>query len=318
LLKLHSLVGFNAIIDCEDKCQNIVCPKSLPVCPTGMAVRYPLRDCCFDQISDCVDECSVAQCSTDAPVCPVGQTVRTPYVGCCFNPKTDCEDECTTIICPDIQKLPIDVCRSEGKRWTGTFAGCCFNDQVDCVLGDDKNQSGERSALVALFNATNGMYWYRQSGSSWLSNLWICYWDGVECSGDAGDMHVTALLLKSNGLSGVIPADLGNLKYLNVLDLSDNFLVGELPKELSLLTNLEAFKLRNNLLQGTIPSGVASISSLQIFDVTNNFFVGTLPSGFSPDKTSITCSGNCFCSEPFCGARRMPTSTDKYQCAPCV
>jgi len=163
------------------------------------------------------------------------------------------------------------------------------------------------------------MYWYRQEGSNWLSDLWVCYWDGVECSGKAGDMHVSSLLLKSNGLSGIIPAEIGNLKYLTVLDLSDNLLVGELPKSLGQLSNLQTLKLRNNLLQGTISPSFTQLPSLQIFDIGNNYFDGSLPSGFSVDKTSISCSGNCFCSnETFCGSRRFSSKDDQFQCDPCA
>eukprot|EP00298_Acanthocystis_sp_HF-20_P013617 c20438_g1_i1.p1 GENE.c20438_g1_i1~~c20438_g1_i1.p1 ORF type:complete len:839 (-),score=350.68 c20438_g1_i1:58-2526(-) len=304
---------FNAILDCQDKCQNIECPRSEPSCPTGMAVRYPFRDCCFNQISDCVDECAVQKCSSEAPTCPIGQKVRTPYVGCCFNAQVDCEDECTTVICP-AQDLPIDVCRSQGKRWSGSISGCCFNAQVDCIIGDDKNQKLERVALVSLFNATNGMFWYRQQNSQWLSDLWICFWDGVECSGKAGDMHVTALSLKSNGLTGIIPAEISGLQHLVILDLSDNSLVGEVPKELAQLSNLQTLKLRNNLFQGAISSDFAKLPSLQIFDIGNNFFNGTLPA-FSSETTSVTCSENCFCSGS-CGPRRI-SSVDKYMCSDC-
>jgi hypothetical protein len=197
-------------------------------------------------------------------------------------------------------------------------SGCCFDGEVDCMVGDDRTQADERHALVTLFNSTNGPYWQRQVGSKWLTDIWICYWDGVECSGEPGNMHVTSIVIRSNGLSGIIPAELADLKYLTVLDLSDNGLVGEIPKELVHLP-LQTLKLRNNQLQGQIPSGLSSVSSLQILDLGFNFLTGTLSRDFSAERTSVTCAGNCMCSE--CLPLRTPNdlhNSEHLECPSCL
>ena len=84
---------------------------------------------------------------------------------------------------------------------------------------------GERTALIALYNSTNGNNWLSRDG--WLGAPGTeCTWDGVAC--DAQGTHVTYLDLHDNQLSGIIPPEIGNLSKLWYLDLSDNQLTGTL------------------------------------------------------------------------------------------
>eukprot|EP00301_Raphidiophrys_heterophryoidea_P024110 c7721_g1_i1.p1 GENE.c7721_g1_i1~~c7721_g1_i1.p1 ORF type:complete len:848 (-),score=255.67 c7721_g1_i1:106-2589(-) len=312
---------FNPLLDCEDSCAHADCSGIVDECPAGMGVKYPLRDCCFDPSKDCVDVCALAECSEEAPVCPVGYKVRTPFGGCCFNATTDCESECSTVICPDTGSLPTDVCRSRGQRWSGSSAGCCFEADTDCGLGDDEGQDLERFALNALYNATQGKLWYRQSGNSqWGSDIWICFWSGVECSGSSGAMRVTSLQLPSNGLTGMLPPTLALLKNLTVLDLSDNFLQGPIPAELGDLLQLQSLKLRRNQLTGTLPTNITMIPKLEVLDIGVNFLTGSLPAHvISVEGGSVTCDGNCMCSD--CQPVRTkddPFNPNQLQCPACA
>ena len=47
-----------------------------------------------------------------------------------------------------------------------------------------------------------------------------CDWKGVTCDDDKN--HVTKLQLSNNGLSGKLSDSIGELKFIEVLDLSDN------------------------------------------------------------------------------------------------
>lgn len=46
-------------------------------------------------------------------------------------------------------------------------------------------------------------------------------------------------LLQNNNITGVIPAELGNLPRLKTVDLSDNKLTGEVPASLAQIESLQ-------------------------------------------------------------------------------
>ena len=62
----------------------------------------------------------------------------------------------------------------------------------------------DRDVLVALFNATDGANWVRNS--NWLSERPISEWHGVTTD-SAG--RVTRLNLARNGLAGTLPPGIG-------------------------------------------------------------------------------------------------------------
>ena len=75
---------------------------------------------------------------------------------------------------------------------------------------------GDRSALVALYNATNGPSW--TDNTNWLTDKPLDTWHGVT----ADDGRVVQLRLPDNLLSGQLPSELGALAKLEKLDLSKN------------------------------------------------------------------------------------------------
>ena len=87
---------------------------------------------------------------------------------------------------------------------------------------DDTTTETDRAALVALYNATGGPSW--TDNTNWLSTEPLSEWFGVETNDDG---RVTGLDLGGwrreeqrvvgNGLSGPIPADVGNLAQRCVL-----------------------------------------------------------------------------------------------------
>ena len=140
----------------------------------------------------------------------------------------------------------------------------------DCASGGDA--ATDRAALVALYNATGGRNW--RNNGNWLSDIPMGAWHGVITDSDG---RVTELSLYSNQLTGEIPAELGSLTNLEVLQLSANQLTGEIPAELGSLTNLLQLYLSDNQLTGEIPAELGSLTNLDWLQLSDNRLTGEIP-----------------------------------------
>ena len=151
--------------------------------------------------------------------------------------------------------------------------------------------ASDRAALAAFYNATGGGNWADNTG--WLSNAPMGQWYGVTTDTSG---RVTELVLGDNGLAGNIPADLGALTKLKVLNLGGRFgscngrplvcasssptpnrLTGAIPVALERLVNLEQFVLSYNQLSGTIPAWLGNLSKLEVLDLYSSHLTGTVP-----------------------------------------
>ena len=154
----------------------------------------------------------------------------------------------------------------------------------------------DRAALVALYEATDGGNWARNT--NWLSSQPMGDWYGVvtndsgrvteiglpqnllagELPSEVSDLtELTRLDLRRNELIGEITDDLDDLINLDSLSLANNLLSGEIPAELGNLPNLESLSLENNQLDGDIPTGLGNLSALESLSLGNNQFSGTIP-----------------------------------------
>ena len=91
----------------------------------------------------------------------------------------------------------------------------------------------DREVLEVLYDATGGPGWTNRG--SWKTSAPLGQWYGVTTD-PAG--RVTGLDLDDNGLTGPIPAGLGDLARLESLSLGRNDLVGRVPSWLGSLTRL--------------------------------------------------------------------------------
>ncbi|KAL3649345.1 hypothetical protein CASFOL_005748 [Castilleja foliolosa] len=82
-----------------------------------------------------------------------------------------------------------------------------------------------------------------------------------------------------NRLTGNIPAEIGQLVLLHLLDLNNNSFTGSIPRQLSHLVNLERLDVSGNNLTGEIPGSLTRLSFLSSFSVADNDLEGEIPSG---------------------------------------
>ena len=130
----------------------------------------------------------------------------------------------------------------------------------------------DRAALVALYEATDGANW--TNNTNWLSDEPLGQWSGVETDDNGRVIQVS---FYENQLSGEIPAELGSLANLEILNLWDNQLSGEIPTELGSLANLERLYLSGNQLSGEIPAELGSLANLERLYLSGNQLSGEIP-----------------------------------------
>jgi hypothetical protein len=108
----------------------------------------------------------------------------------------------------------------------------------------------ERQALIALYEATDGVHWKNHEG--WMGPTGTeCNWYGVLCDNFSQKITtVMSLDLPENDLNGRIPDVIGQLAHLQQLFLFHNKLTGRLPDSMirrwlagSLWVNVEALQL---------------------------------------------------------------------------
>ena len=146
----------------------------------------------------------------------------------------------------------------------------------------------DKDALVALYNATDGANW--TTNTNWTSDDEpLSAWSGVTTNSDG---RVTRLELADNGLTGTLPAALGDLSELEQLDLQDNALSGALPAALANLTNLEELLLNESrALTGPLPDGLRELADLETVNIEKTELCAPEDAAFQTWLDAITFSG---------------------------
>ena len=143
--------------------------------------------------------------------------------------------------------------------------------------------SSDRDVLEAFYNATNGPSW--TNSTNWLTEAPLRQWYGVTSNDDG---RVTELTITSNNLDGTLPSSLGDLEYLEVLNLELNDgLSGSIPEELGNLSNLTFLKFSATGLSGSIPGSLGGLSNLRTLHLNNSALSGSIPSQLG-NLTSVT------------------------------
>ncbi|WCJ29716.1 Leucine-rich repeat protein kinase family protein [Euphorbia peplus] len=137
----------------------------------------------------------------------------------------------------------------------------------------DSEPIEDKQALIAFISQVphaNRLQW-NQSDS-------VCDWIGVICNGD--NSSVFELRLPGVGLVGPIPVGtLGKLTQLRVLSLRSNRLSGQIPADFSNLTLIRSLYLQKNEFSGGFPVGFTQMDRLSRLDLSFNNFTGSIPFG---------------------------------------
>ncbi|KAI9101456.1 hypothetical protein K1719_023938 [Acacia pycnantha] len=138
-----------------------------------------------------------------------------------------------------------------------------------------------------------------------LTVLYICYLLGPTTMRFPNLKNLTSLqklVLRNCSINDSIPSYIGEMVYLDTLDLSFNKLIGEIPNNINDLTYLKYMFLNENSLSGKVPEWVLQNKEHHYFDVSYNNFsetsvstchqyinVNLASSLSSTAKTSLTC-----------------------------
>ena len=157
-----------------------------------------------------------------------------------------------------------------------TFAGSIGPNVVSaqqtsaCATGgavpDPDNNPGLVSDCGALLAARDTLA--GTATLNWAADTPMSEWEGVTTDGTP--LRVTQLNLSRKGLTGEIPAQLGNLSNLTQLNLRSNQLTGDIPAELGNLSNLTFLGLYNNQLTRELPQSLTGLTMLEWLIFYNN------------------------------------------------
>ncbi|XP_031284772.1 receptor-like protein 2 [Pistacia vera] len=161
-------------------------------------------------------------------------------------------------------------------RWLGTMTSLFYIDlSYNLLSGEFPKELGGLPMLVSELQAA------KKIGGSRLE-LPLFVPPNINASNEEYYSLLSlppSIFLQNNSLSGSIPIEIGQLQFLQLLNLSNNKFFGNIPDQISKLTNLERLDLSGNNLSGEIPASLSGLYFLSEFSVANNNLHGLIPSG---------------------------------------
>jgi hypothetical protein len=163
--------------------------------------------------------------------------------------------------------------------------------------------SAQREALIDIFNATSGRRW--NTKTNWLTSLPVCNWYKVGVLSS----NVHSIVMSSNGMDGRLPASIGKLSQLRMIELATMpGLIGPIPVQLCSIITLRRLCICRCGLSGSIPEDIGKLVSLEELQLFGNNLTGTIPASLGNLKELKLLSlgeytgGNAFTSAPlpFC------------------
>lgn len=160
----------------------------------------------------------------------------------------------------------------------------CTGEQMcadDITVPDHPDKPGlvsDCAYLIAARDTLRGV-----ADLNWKYGVPISTWDGVRVRPLTN--RVTQLRLAKMGLTGTIPAQLGDLAKLETLNLGGNKLTGSIPAELGGMPVLEEIRLSGNQLSGRIPAQLGNLPALRQLWLVDNRLTGSIPPGLGSVST---------------------------------
>ncbi|OIV95670.1 hypothetical protein TanjilG_01464 [Lupinus angustifolius] len=152
--------------------------------------------------------------------------------------------------------------------------------------------SSDKQALLDFANAIP-----HRRNLMWNPATSICTsWVGITCNQNR--TRVIYVRLPGVGLWGSIPANtLGKLDAVKIISLRSNLLSGNLPADIASLPSLRYLYLQNNNLSGDIPASLSP--KLNVLDLSYNSFTGGIPEIFQnfTELTSLNLQKNSLSGE---------------------
>ena len=201
----------------------------------------------------------------------------------------------------------IEVISADGKVMTKSNSGLVINRSMVRPTSDVEfvpdEVLGDREALIAFYNATDGPNW--TDNTNWCSDAPLDMWYGVTTNSEG---RVTGISLSDNGLSGDAGNTLAPLSKLTYLSCYSNSLIGldlSANTALTLLycdnNNLSDLDLSNNTALTTLWCYSNNLSEL---DLSNNVALTSLHC-YNNNLSELDLSGNTALTSLSCNSNNL-------------
>ncbi|CAN6195984.1 unnamed protein product [Urochloa humidicola] len=186
--------------------------------------------------------------------------------------------------------------RLTGKlpRWLANCSRLYMLDVENNMLADELPASIVAGKQYLKFLDLSGNRFWSQDGNSNLEPFFAalsnCSWLQEVEAGDVGmggrlpsrlgsmlPRDMWHLDLDMNSIEGPIPADIGDVINMTLMNLSSNMLNGTIPASLCWLPGLQRLVLSNNTLTGEIPACIGNATHLGELDLSGNTLSGSVP-----------------------------------------